>query len=104
MMNKLLLSLFLASMTLVAGAQDFADQKEKGENLVGKESRMSFQTDTTQSLFALSKETQYQEDEHLRTRLTYPTTLFSSSLASSSTAYTTSDGNMLSKGGIQARL
>ena len=55
MMNKLLLSLFLASMTLVAGAQDFADQKEKSENLVGEESRMSFQTDTTQSLFALSK-------------------------------------------------
>ena len=96
MMNKLLLSLFLASMALVAGAQDFADQKEKSENLVGEESRMSFQTDTTQSLFALSKETRYQEDEHLRTRLTYPTTLFSSSLASSSTSYTTSDGNMLS--------
>lgn len=78
MMNKLFLSLFLASMTLVAGAQD-----------------ITLQTDTTQSLLALSSETQSQESQYLRTRLTYPTTLFHSSLASSGTAFTTSDDNML---------
>lgn len=78
MMNKLFVSLFLASMTLVAGAQD-----------------ITLQTDTTQSLLALSSETQSQENQYLRTRLTYPTTLFHSSLASSGTAFTTSDDNML---------